>query len=111
MVCAEVTNFVVIIVTMNALPPREANMVPWHEVAVDLIRLRTMLVHSKEMEFNAFICIDPVSNIVEIARIENKSATHVSIIFENIWLTRYPKPDRCAHNNGGEFIGTSFSKF
>jgi hypothetical protein len=83
-------------------------MVPWHEVAADLIGPWTMLVHGQEMEFGALTCIDPVSDLVEITKIENRSATHVGMIFENTWLARYPKPDRCVHDNGDEFIGANF---
>ena len=28
--------------------------------------------------------------------------------FENLWLARYPRPIRCIHDNGGEFIGEPF---
>jgi hypothetical protein len=55
-------------------------------------------------------CIDPVSNLVEISRIQNKSAAHVGMIFENTWLARYPRPERCVHDNGGEFIGADFQR-
>ncbi len=54
------------------------------------------------------ICIDSVSNLLDISRIQNKSAAHVGMIFENTWLSCYPKPDRCIHDNGGEFIGAAF---
>ena len=30
--------------------------------------------------------------------------------FENCWLSRYPRPLRCIHDNGGEFIGWEFQK-
>jgi transposase InsO family protein len=30
------------------------------------------------------------------------------MIFENLWVARYPKPERCVHDNGGEFIGAGF---
>jgi transposase InsO family protein len=32
------------------------------------------------------------------------------MLFENTWLARYPKPDRCVHDNGGEFIGADFQR-
>ena len=35
------------------LPPREATLVPWYEVAVDLIGPWTMLVHGQEITFLA----------------------------------------------------------
>jgi transposase InsO family protein len=90
------------------LPPREAGLLPWNEVAVDLIGPWTLNIQGAEVKFNALTCIDPVSNLVEIARIHNKTAAHVGTIFENTWIARYPRPLRCIHDNGGEFIGADF---
>jgi hypothetical protein len=58
-----------------------------------------------EVEFNALMCIDPVTNLVEIIRINDKTAAHITQQLENLWLSRYPQPNRCIHDNGGEFIG------
>jgi len=41
-------------------------------------------------------------------RINNKSSQHISEQFANVWLARYPSPNRCIHDNGGEFIGHEF---
>jgi hypothetical protein len=92
------------------LPPREATLVPWYEVAVNLIGPWTMLVHGEEIEFSALTCIDTVSNLVELVRIENKTAAHVGMLFENTWVARYPKPERCVHDNGNEFLGADFQR-
>jgi hypothetical protein len=84
-------------------------LVPWYKVAVNLIGPWTPLIQGHQIEFYALTCIDLVSNsIVYIARIENKSAAHVGMIFENNWLARYPKPGRCLHDNGRQFIGARF---
>jgi hypothetical protein len=50
------------------LLPREATLVPWYKVTVDLIGPWTLLVHDQEIEeFNALTsCINLVSNLVEI---------------------------------------------
>ena len=47
-------------------------------------------------------------NLVELIRIENKTAEHVCRKFEECWLNRYPRPNKCIHDNGGEFIGWKF---
>jgi transposase InsO family protein len=52
--------------------------------------------------------IDMVTNLVEIVRIDNKSAAHVAMHFENTWLSRYPKPQHVIHDQGGEFMGRDF---
>ena len=93
------------------LPQRHAALLPWNEVAVDLIGpWKVPVGNDNHIEFNALTCIDPVTNLVEIIRIENKSAAHVSEQFENLWLSRYPRPNRCIHDNGGEFIGWEFQQ-
>lgn len=90
------------------LPPRHAPLIPWNEVAVDLIGPWKIKIEQQEVEFNALTCIDPVTNLVEIIRIENRTAAHIAQQFENCWLSRYPRPNRCVHDNGGEFIGWEF---
>ena len=90
------------------LPPRNAQVAPWDEVAVDLIGPWKIEVQGREFVFRALTCIDPVSNLVEIIRIDNRSSQHVSDQFANSWLARYPSPNRCIHDNGGEFIGHEF---
>jgi hypothetical protein len=90
------------------LPPREAGLVPWNEVPVDLIGPWTVNVQGTEIICYALTCIDPVSNLAKIQSILNRSATHVDMIFENLWLVRYPRPLRCVHDNGGEFNGADF---
>ena len=61
-----------------------------------------------EVTFDALTCIDLVTNLVEIIRLTGKTASQVAQQFENVWLSRYPRPNRCVHDNGGEFIGHEF---
>ena len=42
---------------------REANLVPWEEVAIDIIGPWTIDINGKTFEFNALTCIDPVTNL------------------------------------------------
>ena len=91
------------------LPARNALVAPWDEVAVDLIGPWKIQVDGRTFVFNALTCIDSVSNLVEIVRINNKSSNHIIVDqFANLWLSRYPSPNRCVHDNGGEFIGHKF---
>ena len=90
------------------LPEREMRIAPWEEVAVDLIGPWQVKVNGRKVEFNALTCIDTASNLVELIRIDNKTSRHVRSKFEQAWLARYPRPVRCVHDKGGEFIGSSF---
>jgi hypothetical protein len=64
----------------------------------------------QELEFNVLTCIDPVTDLVELARMQNKTAAHVGMIFENTWLSACPRPMRWVHNNEGEFTGANFQR-
>ena len=92
----------VIFLSCNALSTR------WLEVAVDLIGPWSIKVNSQESVFHALTCIDTVTNLAEVICIENKTAAHISMLFENHWLSRYPRPSRCIHDNGGAFTGVPF---
>lgn len=92
------------------LSARQVTMVPWEEVHIDLIGPWTIPIKGMEVEFNALTCIDPVTNLVEIVRIDRKTSQHIAQKFENCWLCRYPMPMKCVHDNGGEFIGWEFQQ-
>ncbi|KAG7355485.1 reverse transcriptase RNA-dependent DNA polymerase [Nitzschia inconspicua] len=56
----------------------------------------------------ALTIVDMVTNLVEVVRIDNKTAAHVAMHFENSWLSKYPRPLNVIHDQGGEFIGEDF---
>ena len=78
------------------------------ECAVDLIRPWIIQVQGKPYEFNALMAIDIVSNLVELEWIDNKTSAHIAQKYAQLWLARYPWPERCVHDNGGEFVGPEF---
>jgi hypothetical protein len=39
------------------------------------------------VEFNVLTCIDPVTNLVELIRINNKTAADIGAKFEQGWLS------------------------
>ena len=52
--------------------------------------------------------INTLSTLCELVRITEKTSAHISQMFENSWLARYPLPVRVIHDMGGEFIGPEF---
>ena len=66
------------------LPEREIRSEPFEEVAVDLIGTWKIPIRNKTYEFKALTCIDTVTNLVELVRVENKTAAHVSKIFRKL---------------------------
>ena len=59
------------------LPPRNALLLPWSEVAVDLIGPWKITVAAQTIEFRALTCIDTVTNLAEISRITNKTSEFI----------------------------------
>ena len=90
------------------LPPREAQLAPWQENAVDLIGPWSINVNEVKLMLNALSIIDTVTNLAELIRISSKSAAHVSLQLENTWLSRYPRPQFLIHDQGPEFMGKGF---
>ena len=48
------------------LPPREALIAPWFEVAVDLIGPWNITINARTFTFQALTCIDTVTNLAEV---------------------------------------------
>ncbi len=89
-------------------PEHEDHLIHFEECAMDLKGPWTVQVHGRLYEFEALIVIDTVTNLVELVRIERKDLDHIMQNFAQCWLTRYPWPQRCIHDPGGEFTGQEF---
>ncbi len=87
------------------LPEQEVWIAPWDEVAIDLIGPWKVKVNGQQVEFNALTCIDTVLNLVELTRVDNKTAKHIPDKFTQSWLCQYSCPVQYLHDKGGEFIG------
>jgi hypothetical protein len=48
----------------------EASLLPWQDVAVDLLGPWTLSIGNKKLKFHALTIIDTVTNLVEIIRID-----------------------------------------
>lgn len=90
--------------------PREAQLLPWRQVAVDSIGPWTLQIGPNKISFHALTIIDQVTNLVEAVRLENMTAAHVALQFENTWLSRYPRPVSCIFDQGTEFTGHKFQE-
>jgi hypothetical protein len=90
------------------LPKQEVRIASWEEVTIDSIGPWKVKVNGRQVEFNALTCIDTALNLVKLIRIDNKTAKHICDKFTQSWLCQYPRPARCLHDKGGEFIGQNF---
>ena len=91
------------------LPARQVRGMPWQQVDVDIIGPWSVTTGTgKTYVFHALTCIDRITNLPELIRINDKSSEEVAAKFEECWLSRYPHPEMCVHDGGGEFIGPEF---
>ena len=67
-------------------------------------------INQFEYEFRALTCIDSVIGLPEVIPVDNATSAVVASAFENNWLSRYPVPSKCIHDNGNEFLGPAFSQ-
>jgi hypothetical protein len=75
---------------------------------VDLLGPWTVQVRGTPHTFDALTVIDTVTNLVELVRVDCKNSDHIMRNFAQCWLTRYPWPQCCIHDPGGEFTGPKF---
>ena len=90
------------------LPPQQAFVAPWHEIAVDLIGPWTLKGAGMNHIFTALTIIDTVTTYCELVLLKNKTASHVGWQFEHQWLARYPKPARVVFDQGNKLLGEDF---
>jgi hypothetical protein len=90
------------------LPECKVRLIPFEECAMDLIGPWIVQVRGTPHQFKALTAIDTVNNLVEIVRIDSKDSDHIARKFAQCWLTRYPLPQHCIHDPGGEVTGVEF---
>ncbi len=91
------------------LPPQNNISTPWEEIAIDLIGPWEIDVpHMGMIRIAAFTAINTATGLAELIGISNRSAAHIALKFEQMWLSRYPRPLKIVHDQGNEFTGANF---
>ena len=94
------------------LPIKEVETIPWAEVHIDLIgpyTVKTQKLDTKglpiELTLVAMEFIDPVTGWFEIVQVPStdQSSARISQLFNQTWVSRYPRPQRVRFDNGSEF--------
>ena len=97
------------------LPPKEVESLdPWNTVCVDLIgpyslkaNVRTSdgKLEEREITLQGMTFIDPATGWFEIAEVPDtdKTSARISRLFDQVWLSRYPRPRKVLYDNGSEF--------
>ena len=93
---------------IGQLAPRQVPLIPWSEVHVDSIGPWEFKVNGLKTKVRALTMIDPVTNLVEIARTTSTKTEENCNAFVNTWLSRYPLPGKIVTDNGPEFVGNEW---
>ena len=87
---------------------------PWHTVCVDLIGTYNIMasvrqtdgsIKKSELKLLCMTFIDPATGWFEIAEVPltDQSSARISKLFDEVWLSRYPRPKKVLYDNGSEF--------
>ena len=97
------------------LPPKNIGVLkPWEKVHIDLIGPYSVLALQQrpgqkremtELSLTAMTFIDPATGWFEIVEVPtiDKSSARISQLFDQVWLSRYPRPKEVIFDNGSEF--------
>ena len=87
------------------LPPKEAEIIPWDTLCIDLIGPYQFKRKGKStLTLWALTMIDPATGWFEVADISTKRADIIANVLEQSWLTRYPWPTKVVMDRGTEFM-------
>ncbi|KAH9102798.1 hypothetical protein AeMF1_020706 [Aphanomyces euteiches] len=84
------------------LPPKLHSALPWTDVHVDLIG-----PYEGHM---AMTMLDASTGWFEMIAIPDKKGATVARLFDEAWICRYPRPQRCVHDQGEEFTCNEFQE-
>ena len=94
---------------LGHVPEKLSEQNPWEEVQVDIAGPWQFKFGSRiNIVINAITAIDPFLGLCEIRRLNNMTGAHTATKFHEMWISRYPKPIRCLHDNGSQFISPEF---
>ena len=76
---------------------------PWNRVNVDIIGPLTVNTPTKKHELVALTMIDPATGWFEVAAMKDKTSETAMKIMDDVWFTRYPRPQIIGFDNGSEY--------
>ena len=88
------------------LPAKQAEKpIPWNRVNIDLIGPLTVKTPQGNKELLALTMIDPATGWFEVKDVKDQSAGAAMEAFDDVWLSRYPRPEFIGFDNGKEYKG------
>jgi hypothetical protein len=76
---------------------------PWNRVNVDMIGPLKVKAANGTFELRALTMIDPATGWFEVQAVQSAASAPVMAAFDDIWLSRYPRPEYLGFDGGSEF--------
>jgi hypothetical protein len=76
---------------------------PWNRVNVDMIGPLTVKTPTKTLELRALTMIDPTTGWFEVKDVKKADSATCGAVFDDVWLSRYPRPQYIGFDNGSEY--------
>ena len=76
---------------------------PWNRVDVDMIGPLTVKATNGTFQLRALTMIDPATGWFEVKDVKSPDANSCMEAFDDIWLSRYPRPETIGYDGGSEF--------
>ena len=65
----------------------------------------------RKVQLTILTMMCPAQKLVELEHvIDSKEPDEIGIKVDRTWFSRYPRPERCVHDNGSEFTGAGFQE-
>jgi hypothetical protein len=86
------------------LPEKQAeDSIPWKRVDLDMIGPYEVKAANGEFTLRALTMIDPATGWFEVKDVPDYTAMSTQAAFDEVWLSRYPRPEIIGFDGGSEF--------
>jgi putative transposase len=86
------------------LPEKQAeDAIPWKRVDLDMIGPYEVKAANGKFTLRALTMIDPATGWFEVKDVPDYTANSAQSAFDDVWLSRYPRPEIIGFDGGSEF--------
>jgi hypothetical protein len=86
------------------MPEKHAeDAIPWKRVDLDMIGPYDVQATNGKFTLRALTMIDPATGWFEVKDVPDYTANSTQAAFDEVWLSRYPRPEIVGFNGGSEF--------
>jgi transposase InsO family protein len=102
--CPQCQKYKKVRLKYGQLPEKQAeDAVPWKRVDLDMIGPYEVKAVNGTFTLRALTMIDPATGWFEVKDVPDYTANSTQAAFDDVWLSRYPRPEIIGFDGGSEF--------